>query len=164
MDAVNTLRNVLLHEMKVGIQSTGNLLQKVKAEDWDYRPTDNMRSVKELVWHLISIPETDLTIMQEKSQEEVAEIERKYELESPDQMVTAMNEGYHAFKAYMTALSDDQFLSKETKPFYLDKGMTQASWLMETVTHLFHHRAQLFNYLKQLNYEVNMYDLYPQHL
>lgn len=161
MDAVNTLRNVLLHEMEVGIQSTGNLLQKVKADDWDYRPADNMRSLKELAWHLVSIPETDLAIMKESTQEEVAQLEQKFrELESPEQMAAAMNEGYEVYKAYITSLSADEFLNKKTTPFYLDKGATQASWLTETVTHIFHHRGQFFTYLKQLGYDVSMMDLY----
>ncbi|WP_371268621.1 DinB family protein [Bacillus licheniformis] len=51
-------------------------------------------------------------------------------------------------------------MTKKTKPFYLDEGMTQSRWLTETLTHIFHHRAQLFNYLKQLGYDVNMFDLY----
>lgn len=67
MNAVHTLRDVLLHEMETGIRSTCLLLQKVKETDWSYRPADNMRSLKELADHLIAIPETDLAIMQEKS-------------------------------------------------------------------------------------------------
>lgn len=71
-----------------------------------------------------------------------------------------MQKGFDAFQTYMTSLSDEDFLTKKTKPFYLDEGMTQSRWLTETLTHIFHHRAQLFNYLKQLGYDVNMFDLY----
>ncbi|WP_370733829.1 DinB family protein [Paenibacillus dakarensis] len=36
----------------------------------------------------------------------------------------------------------------------------QAKWLIEIVTHAQHHRAQMFNYLKTLGYQVSMFDLY----
>ncbi|HEX7063847.1 MAG TPA: DinB family protein [Bacillales bacterium] len=161
MEAVNTLRNVLLDEMEVGIRSTNHLLGKVNEKDWDYRPANNMRTLKELAEHLVSIPEVDLAIMQEKTEGEIKELEAKYEaIKSPDELGEAMNKGYEAYKPYITGLSDEDFLKKETKPFYLDKGSTQARWLTETVTHIFHHRAQFFNYLKQLGYDINMFDLY----
>ncbi|MFC3781910.1 DinB family protein [Bacillus chungangensis] len=38
--------------------------------------------------------------------------------------------------------------------------MTQARWLTETVTHLFHHRTQFFTYLKQTGRDVSMDNLY----
>lgn len=161
MDAVNTLRNVLLHEMEVGIRSTSNLLQKVKEADWDYSPSDNVRTLRELVHHLAAIPEVDLAIMKENEQDMIQNLEAKYKKrQSPVEIAEAMNTGYDEFKSYMTSLSDQAFLEKTTKPFYLEQGSTQAAWLTETVTHIFHHRAQFFNYLKQLGYDVNMFDLY----
>ena len=118
-----------------------------------------MRSLKELASHLTAIPEADLAIMQEKEEDVIARIEKKYgALQSADQMAAAMQKGFDAFQTYMTSLRRG-FLTK-TKPFYLDEGMTQSRWLTETLTHIFHHRAQLFNYLKQLGYDVNMFDLY----
>ncbi|SIT09231.1 DinB family protein [Kroppenstedtia eburnea] len=51
-------------------------------------------------------------------------------------------------------------LRRETRPFYADHALTQAKWLTEIVTHIFHHRAQLLNYLKELGHPVNMFDLY----
>ncbi|TWM31925.1 hypothetical protein CHCC14821_0737 [Bacillus paralicheniformis] len=151
----------MFHEMETGIRSTCHLLKKVKESDWSYRPADHMRSLKELASHLAAIPEADLAIMQEKEEDVIARIEKKYDaLQSADQMAEAMQKGFAAFQTYMTSLSDEEFLTKKTKPFYLDEGMTQSRWLTETLTHVFHHRAQLFNYLKQLGYDVNMFDLY----
>ncbi len=136
--------------------------EKVKESDWSYRPADRMRSLKELASHLTTaIPEADMAIMQEKEEAAISRIEKKYSaLQSADQMAEAMQKGFAAFQTYMTSLSDEEFLTKKTKPFYLDEGMTQSRWLTETLTHVFHHRAQLFNYLKQLGYDVNMFDLY----
>lgn len=75
-------------------------------------------------------------------------------------MTAAMEKGYEQFKSFFTSMPDEEFLTKKTTPFYLETGMTQSRWLAETLTHIFHHRAQLFNYLKQLGYHINMFDLY----
>ena len=75
-------------------------------------------------------------------------------------MAEAMEQGFGRLKDYFYSLSDSDFLQKETKPFYLEAGSTQAKWLVETTTHIFHHRAQMFNYMKQLGYEISMPDLY----
>ncbi|WP_054706603.1 DinB family protein [Bacillus sp. JCM 19041] len=161
MDAVDVLRNELLHELEIGIRSMEGLLKKVRSEDWGFRPTEQMRSLMELAQHIVAIPEIDLNIWQEKDQETIQVLEEKYnKLESTDDLISAMNDGFNEYKAYMTSLSDQDFLSKETKPFYLEKREIQAHWLVEEVSHLFHHRGQFFTYLKQLGYDVNMFDLY----
>ncbi|WFA06520.1 DinB family protein [Bacillus sp. HSf4] len=161
MNAVHTMRDVLLHEMETGVRSTCLLFEKVKESDWSYRPADNMRSLKELACHLAAIPESDLAIMQEKKQSDIAVIENRYgDFQSADDMTQAMKTGFEQLKTYFVSMSDQALLTKKTTPFYLEEGMTQSRWLAETFTHIFHHRAQLFNYLKQLGYQVSMFDLY----
>ncbi|WP_040979451.1 DinB family protein [Oceanobacillus jeddahense] len=161
MNAVSVLREELLAELELGIRSMEGLLKKVDKKDWDYRPAENMRSLRELARHIVSIPEVDLNLWQEKKQETIQQLESKYEkLESSEEMTEAMNQGLQLYKTYMLSLSDEDFLKKKTKPFYLEKGETQAHWLVEEVSHVFHHRAQFFTYLKQLGYEIDMFDLY----
>ncbi|TMW71227.1 DinB family protein [Alteribacter natronophilus] len=161
MDAVDMLRDDLLAELETGIRSMEGLLKKVQMEDWDYQPADNMRSLKELAKHIVSIPEVDLHIFQEEEQETIQELEAKYDkLGSADDMIKAMYNGFEEYKGYYLSLSEEDFLTKKTKPFYLEEGETQARWLVEEVSHLFHHRGQFFNYLKQLGYDVTMFDLY----
>ncbi len=161
MNAVDILRNELLSELAIGIRSMEGLLKKVQAEDWEYKPSDNMRSLKELAQHIISIPEVDLHLWLEKDQETIEKLEAKYNnMESADVMIEGMNKGFKDYKDYMLSLSEEDFLTKKTKPFYLEKAEIQAHWLVEEVSHLFHHRGQFFNYMKQLGYDVNMFDLY----
>lgn len=161
MNAVNILRNELLDELEVGVRSMEGLLRKVQARDWGYQPADNMRNLEELAKHIIAIPEVDLNIWQEKDHATIQKLEGKYDkLESADAMIEAMNNGFQGYKTFMQSLSDEDFLTKKSKPFYLEKGAIQAHWLVEEVSHFFHHRGQFFNYLKQLGYDVNMFDLY----
>jgi uncharacterized damage-inducible protein DinB len=161
MNAADILRDELLDELEIGFRSMEGLLRKVQVKDWGYQPEDNMRNLKELAKHIVSIPEVDLNIWQEKNQEAIEELEAKYDkLESVEAMIEAMNNGFKIYKTFMLSLSEQDFLTKETTPFYLEEGKIQARCLIEDVSHLFHHRAQFFNYLKQLGYEVNMFDLY----
>ncbi|MFS0785517.1 DinB family protein [Shouchella sp. 1P09AA] len=161
MEAVQSIKETALHELEVGIRSIEGLLKKVKEEDLSYRPSENMRTIKELIAHIISIPEVDLAIMQEHSEEYIRALEQKYEtLAATEDKMTHMYSGFEQYKAYVISLSDQEFLTKKTAPFYLETGSTQIQWLMEVVTHIFHHRAQLFTYMKQSGYDVNMFDLY----
>ncbi|WLR42075.1 DinB family protein [Bacillus carboniphilus] len=161
MNAVTILRNQLLEELELGIRSMEGLLRKVKEEDWQYRPAHNMRNLIELARHISSILEVDLHIWQEKDQETIQSVEGFYnELETSEAMIEAMKRGYDNYRSYLITMSDQDFLTKKTTPFYLEEGAIQAHWLVEEVSHFFHHRAQFFNYLKQLGYDVSMYDLY----
>ncbi|WP_182201319.1 DinB family protein [Paraliobacillus salinarum] len=161
MNAVDILRNQLLGELELGIRSMEGLLKKVQVKDWEYQPADNMRSLKELAKHIVSIPEVDLHIFQGEDGETIKKLEEKYDvLESAAEMIKAMHNGFEAYKSYIISLSEEDLLIKKTKPFYLEEGEIQAHWLVEEVSHLFHHRAQFFNYLKQLGYDVTMFDLY----
>lgn len=161
MSGITEMKEHLYHELEVVSRTTKELLAKVKTEDWSYRPHENMRTLLELVHHLVLVPKTDLAILQEKSQEEVHQLNISLEgVNDLDQLGNHLAEGVQALKKYMNGLSDEEFLNKETKAFYLESGKKQAAWLVEIVTHAFHHRAQFFTYLKQLGYPVSMFDLY----
>jgi uncharacterized damage-inducible protein DinB len=161
MSELFQLRDLLFHEMGVAVRTTKGLLEKVKPEDWNYRPKVNMRSLLEVVQHLVLVPAADLAILQEKSQPEVQQLEKEIEhLTDPKELGEVMDRGFAALKEYMTGLSEEEFMHKVTKAFYAESGSSQARWLIEILTHAFHHRAQFFTYLKQLGYDVNMFDLY----
>ena len=161
MEAVKEMKQMLYEELELITRTTANLLEKIAPEDWDFRPQENMRSLKELACHLVAIPAVDLLILQEKSQEEVHELEAQIEAgENRHAWIQSMQSGVEELKQYMDNLSDEDFLQRKTKPFYLDHGTVQAKWLIEIVTHAQHHRAQLFTYMKTKGYDVNMFDLY----
>jgi len=161
MSEVAQIRNVMLEELEHGVITTQRLIQLIKESDWEFQPKGNMRTVVELVYHLVSIPATDLAILQEKSGDEVNQIEEELEgIKDAGKLSEIMQKNYEQLKAYMTSLSDDDFLNKATKAFYSDHAALQMKWLMEITTHTYHHRAQLFNYLKELEYDINFFILY----
>jgi uncharacterized damage-inducible protein DinB len=160
MNAAVSITETLLDEFYVIVRTTNHLLKKADSSVYEYRPAENMRSFMELANHLVQIPHVDLAILQEKSEKDIRKIEKKLSAKNPAEQSHVLEEGYHLLKSYFLSLSEEDFLYKETKAFYAEKGMTQAKWLVEIVTHAFHHRGQLFTYLKQTNHDVNMFDLY----
>ncbi|AYK08200.1 DinB family protein [Brevibacillus laterosporus] len=163
MSNVVKLRDELFHQMNVAMKSTILLLQKIKEEDWGYRPALNMRTLHELACHLVAIPEVDLLIMQEKGEDTIRQIEQKYNrLDTAKSLAQEMEQGYLMCISYLLAMSEDEFFNKKTTPFYHEHSASQAHWFTESVTHMFHHRSQLFTYLKLRGYEVSMFDLYVE--
>lgn len=161
MDVAKEMKKYLFEELTLITNTTAGLIRKISAEDWTYQPRENMRSLLELVQHLVAIPAVDLLILQEKSREEVNSLEAVFAQDrDPESLINRMTKDLDKLKAYMEALSDEDFLFKKTTPFYLPHGTEQAKWLIEIVTHAQHHRGQLFTYLKTKGYEVNMFDLY----
>lgn len=161
MNAIYEMKHLLFEELELIVKTSSNLIAKIKPDHWDYRPAGNMRSLKELVQHLVSVPAVDLLILQENSQPVIQELEEKINAElDKDKLIGWMTSGAEDVKRYMDQLPDEDFMHKKTKPFYLEHGTVQAKWLIEIVTHAQHHRAQTFNYMKTLGYEVNMFDLY----
>lgn len=161
MDVAKEMKKYLFEELTLITNTTAGLIRKISAEDWTYQPRENMRSLLELVQHLVAIPAVDLLILQEKNREEVNSLEAVFAQDrDPESLINRMTQDLDKLKAYMEALSDEDFLYKKTTPFYLPHGTEQAKWLIEIVTHAQHHRGQLFTYLKTKGYEVNMFDLY----
>ena len=160
MNVTISLTETLLEEFYTVVRTTSNLLKKADQSVFDFSPSDNMRTFLELANHLVQISHVDLAILQEKSEKEIRELEKKLSGQNVAELTHVLEEGYHLLKSYFLSLSEEEFLNKETKAFYAEKGMTQSKWLVEIVTHAFHHRAQLFTYLKQTKHEVNMFDLY----
>ncbi|UFJ42591.1 DinB family protein [Brevibacillus humidisoli] len=161
MSAVNEMKQMLFEELALIVRTSANLIRKVKPEEWNYRPVKEMRTLQELTEHLVAIPTVDLLILQEGSQVQVRQLESQFSaVDEAEQWIAAMERGVGELRAYMDSLSHDEFLHKMTTPFYLDHGTAQAKWLIEIVTHMQHHRAQLFTYMKQLGHEINMFDLY----
>lgn len=161
---VQQLKAMLFEELALIVRTSRKLMERIKEEEWGYQPQgrENMRSLQELVHHLAAVPAVDLLILQEHSKDEVSELEATYTVAAEDvhKLGAMMAAGVDSLRDYMEGLPDEEFLTKRTTPFYVNHPTAQAKWLIEIVTHAQHHRAQLFNYLKELGHPANMFDLY----
>ncbi|SDL26907.1 hypothetical protein SAMN05428961_104467 [Paenibacillus sp. OK060] len=161
MNGTLQIRNHLLNELETGVRTGASLIRLIRPEDWAYRPQDNMRSLVELVHHFIQITASDLAIMQEKSEAEVGVVENSLSgIEDNEKLEATLWGNLEVYKAYIVSLSEEEMLNRSTKAFYMEHGHLQAQWQIETLTHVFHHRSQLYNYLKQQGHELNFFMLY----
>ncbi|MEY8744201.1 DinB family protein [Paenibacillus tundrae] len=161
MNGTMQMRDHLLRELETGVRTGASLIRLIRPEDWAYRPQDNMRSLVELVHHFIQITASDLAIMQEKGEAEVGQVENSLAgIEDIEKLEATLWSNLEAYKAYIVSLSDEDLLTRSTKAFYMEHGHLQAQWQIETLTHVFHHRSQLYNYLKQQGHELNFFMLY----
>lgn len=161
MSGVMEVRDHLLEELELAVRTSEALITRIKPEEWSYRPQENMRTLLQLAHHLISVPASDLAILQQMPQQEVAEIENSVQaITDPQQLAERIRLNYQTLRQYMMSLSEEELLHKSTKAFYLEHGTVQVKWLIEIVTHMFHHRSQLYNYLKQMGHDLNFIMLY----
>lgn len=161
MNGTLQIRDHLLNELETGVRTGASLIRLIRPEDWAYRPQDNMRSLVELVHHFIQITASDLAIMQEKSEAEVGVVENSLSgIEDNEKLEATLWGNLEVYKAYILSLSEEDLLNRSTKAFYMEHGHLQAQWQIETLTHVFHHRSQLYNYLKQQGHELNFFMLY----
>jgi uncharacterized damage-inducible protein DinB len=128
-------------------------------QDGGYRPRANMRTVLELANHLAQIPAIDLAILQGAPEPEIRALEAKLRTDDPERLTQVWSEGVAAVKAYFTPLDATVLATQKGKAFYGHEA-TMAEWLLEIVTHTYHHRAQLFTYLKELGRPIDMFTLY----
>ncbi|TLS48471.1 DinB family protein [Paenibacillus antri] len=156
------MKEQLFEEFELGMRTAWRLIGRIRPEQWSYRPADNMRTLQELVHHIASLPEVDVMIAKEATEDEVRAAEKTYaRLDCDAEALTAaMGRGFEGLKQHYGAMSDEEFLHRATTPYYVNHPTLQSRWLLETVTHLFHHRSQLFQYVKALGHDVTMMDLY----
>ena len=154
-----TGRLQLLEELKRISENCCHILSLAKEEHFDYRPRDGMRSLTELANHLAQIPSVDLTILKGAKESEVQDKERELDRPDPAGWCEVLREGQKELHRYMERPSLDEYENNSGTAFY-GRTQTNAQWLLEIITHLYHHRAQFFMYLKLNGYDVDTRTLY----
>lgn len=154
-----TSRGLLLNELEHVLRNCRRIIDMIKPDDLAFRPTAQMRSLEELINHLAQIPSIDLLIMKGGEEKEIQEREKKLFARSRDEISEVMKTGIEDMTRFMEGLSMDEFETGTGLAFY-GRSQTYQQWLLETVTHVYHHRAQLHMYLKIKGYPVDTNTLY----
>jgi len=154
-----TGRGLLLNELDWIVKNCCAFLKMIKPEDLDWRPADNFRTLAELANHLGQIPAVDYRIVKGDGELEIERLEQSLTRENPADLVKVMQDGAVDVRRFMERLSFDDY-ENGSATAYFGRTQTHARWLLEIVTHMYHHRSQLFMYLKLRGYEVSTRDLY----
>jgi len=154
-----TGRGLLLAELERIARSCCHIARLARPDDYEFAPVRGMRTLFELSNHLAQIPLVDLRILSGAKQEEIRELEESLTRENVEGWCELLREGYSEVRRYMENLTFDAYENSSGTAFY-GRTQTNSQWLLEIVTHLYHHRSQLFTYLKLLGYPVNTKTLY----
>lgn len=133
------------------------LLPQLPPHEADWRPRENMRSIWELANHLAQAPAIGTSIAKGDSESVVQGRESELTRTTVNGLLSVWEEGINELKSYFGALSQEEFETMTTTAFY-DYTAPAKTWLLETLTHVHHHRAQLFNYLKESGKDLDGYD------
>jgi uncharacterized damage-inducible protein DinB len=155
---------LIMHQQNLvkGLQQLSGSLEELFSQiqtDTTWRPRENMRTLLELANHLAQIPALDLAILQGSSEPAVRAMESTLTVLDPSELIHTWHLGLARVTEYFNGLTEEEFEQKVSTAFYGHKA-TQAEWLLEIITHTYHHRAQLFTYLKLLGRPVDMFTLY----
>lgn len=154
-----TGRLLLLTELERLSKNVCRFLALIQPEHNGYRPQDNMRTMLELANHLAQIPAVDYRIIRGDKEGELGKLEGELARDNGDELCEVVREGVADMSRFYERLSFDEY-ENGSATAYFGRTQTHAQWLLEVITHMYHHRAQLFMYLKLNGYDVSTRHLY----
>lgn len=127
----------------------------------DWSPAPALRSLFSLASHIAGIPHAALAILEGRPDEEVFAFDQPLPGGGRDELTRCFDEGMSRFRRYVDALSEEDFRSRPVRDPFVGTVTPQAV-VMGAVTHLYHHRGQLHNYLKELGAPVSTDTVYAR--
>ena len=161
--AMGTISKILLDMIEDESRQTRFVMAVAVGSDLDFRPSDEMRSLIDLINHLAEIPTIDLKFcaMQFNDFDEVHAMERELRRDTIDELLAIYDKGMETIHEFISKLSDNQLTENSLKPFDLEgppKSWTR--YIPEITTHLAMHKMQLWMYLKLAGAPVSMWTYY----
>lgn len=154
-----TGRGLLLSELDKLTGNISRMLALIKPEHHGYTPQEGMRTLAQLATHLAQIPHVDLRLLRGDDESQIVALEAQLAREDPDGWISVLKDGKAELTRYYERLTLDEFENNSGTAYY-GRTQTHAQWLVEIIGHLYHHRAQLFMYLKLNHYPVGTRTLY----
>ncbi|PFA24449.1 MULTISPECIES: DinB family protein [Bacillus cereus group] len=130
-----------LHQLKVAIDTSIAMLNQLTELDLQSEPIPNKRSLFEMYAHLSLICHADLLILNEATQEELHNFYLEHTPKTLHQMKQNMFRGYTLLSKTFLSYSDDELAESTTS--YWGVSYSRFEWLLEIVTHFYHHRGQI---------------------
>jgi uncharacterized damage-inducible protein DinB len=152
-------REDLLFRLKAVAASVLDLFEQCPRDQLHFRPADGMRDLLELGNHFASVPLVDLAIIQGSPGNVVETIEDTLHGAGPTDWIEIFDRGVKAAEEYFERLTEEDFETKTTRAHY-GPAEPQCVWLLELINHVYHHRGQLYVYLRMLHVPVGVEHLY----
>lgn len=126
-----------------------------------WSPAPNLRSLFSRAGHMAGIPHAALAVLEGRPDEEVFAPDQPLERGGREELTRCFDEGMARLRRYLEGLSDDDFRGRPVRDPFTGTTTPQAVAL-GAVAHLYHHRGQLHNYLKELGAPVSTDTLYER--
>ncbi|MCG1008821.1 DinB family protein [Salinicoccus sp. ID82-1] len=131
----------VLKQIKVAVDTLVEIIDTLEESDLQKRPTEGKFSIGEMLEHTALICEADWRISNSATQKEMEEFYTSFSLMSLVAIKEELLHGYDSLEKNYSNLSNEQLLEKTSA--YWGVTYTRYEWLLEILTHIFHHRGQL---------------------
>lgn len=130
-----------LHQLKVAVDTSIQMLDQYTEIDLKIAPIQSKRSLFEMCAHLSLICHADLLILNGITEKELHTFYKEQTPETIMQIQQTMIQGYDLLSKTFLSYSNEQLA--EIKTAYWGISYSRFEWLLEIVTHFYHHRGQV---------------------
>lgn len=137
----------IFNQLNIAIQSLITMSEQFTEEELAISPITNKRSIMEIFRHIAVICRADHVISCEATEDEMCEFYNRNEPNTLQEIRVHLSENYlYLYQVYAEYTKEQLF---ESKTSYWGVSYTRYEWLIEIVSHVYHHRGQLHSLLAQ---------------
>lgn len=154
-----TIKEEIIGIFDEAARTTKNLLKLVPWEKLSYKPHEKSYSLKELLNHIASAELFFVNGIVKDVWGEEGDEGKGLEFKDRDEMIAKYDENHKEAVRLIEELPETELLTKQVKTPFKMEG-TALRMLIMSLEHTYHHRMQLFMYLKLLGLPVNTMTIY----
>lgn len=138
----------IFSQIKWQVESLKSLFHHVNLFSMEQEIYPGGRTCGELLNHIVLIPEADYKLSQGASYEEMLQYYHYWEKEltTREMLEARLDLSYSILLDAYQELEQEELMAQTTS--YWGTTFSQVEWLLMILTHLSHHRAQLYSFLK----------------
>ncbi|HFU7057470.1 DinB family protein [Bacillus cereus group sp. RP37] len=130
-----------LHQLQIAVDTSIQMLNQYNEEDLKIYPIHSKRSVFEMCAHLSLICHADLLILNGITEKELHTFYFEHTPETIAYMQQIMIEGYNLLSKTFLSYSQEELA--EVMTAYWGVSYSRFEWLLEILSHFYHHRGQI---------------------
>ncbi|KHE67038.1 DinB family protein [Halobacillus sp. BBL2006] len=129
------------HQLEIVIASISEIVGQLEEEDLALRPTKGKYSIGELLEHIAIIPAADGRIIEESSEQEMSDFYESLQAGTKEDILQNLFNHFAILKTQYENYSEEQLFTETTS--WWGVTYTRFEWLLQIVSHMYHHRGQL---------------------
>ncbi|TDM14005.1 DinB family protein [Macrococcus bovicus] len=148
--------NEIMNQISWQIESLKQLFRRVSFFSMEQEIYPGGRTCQELLNHIVLLPEADYRLSQGVSKEEIDQFAHYWqkELTSTEMLEARLDLSFSILKDAYKELEPEDLMVKTAS--YWGTTYNQKEWLLVILTHLSHHRSQLYTFLKMEGEQVDV--------